>query len=163
MHAGLLLDSSVRYPGHEQLVHYAIFIGKSGIFHLHFPCYDGVDELMFRCHSMRFPFCELSSDPGLPLGLRPGSVGATHHMGSRCGTQTEEAQSETARLRIRTVPERKSSAVARVAREGFTPGRWDVAKASKFLLFWKVDPTVSPQVTRAANSQIGRASCRERV
>lgn len=90
---------------------------------------------MFRCYSMRFLFYEVSSDPGLPLGHGPGSVGATHHMGSSCGTQTEEAQSETARLRIRIVPEGKSSAVARVAREGFTSGRWDVAKASKFLLF----------------------------
>ena len=104
----LLLSSSVRYPGHDQLVHYAIFIGKSGIFHLHFPFYDAADELMLRCRSMRFLFCELSSDPGLALGHGPGSVGATHHMGSSCGTQTEEAQSETARLRIRTVPEGKN-------------------------------------------------------
>ena len=46
-----------------------------------------------------------------------------HVTGAQLCTQPEEARSETARLRIRTILERKSSAVARVSREGFISRR----------------------------------------
>ena len=94
---------------------------EKGIFHCHFPFYDWVDDLMFRCQ-WRCPSMNCLQIQGGPTatGQAPWVL---HVTGAQLCTQPEEAHSETARLRIRAILERKSSAVARVSREGFISRR----------------------------------------
>ena len=83
--------------------------------------YDWVDDLMFRCQ-WRCPSMNCLQIQGGPTatGQAPCVLYVTR---AQLCTQPEEACSETAGLRIRTILERKSSAMARVSREGFTSRR----------------------------------------